>query len=396
MLKFPYMRVTRITTKKEKNNTTYSADFIFYYPIGGKKQKLLFILKWLYYVLCNPLQILKFDFSMQYRVWFTIPTLISSERDVNDTFFLIALPLAIALNTKLEFDSPISAELYKKCNTINEYFHEISKGPITVLVEKYKAKKEAINSVGLFFTLGVDSFYSLSCLKNSSKHNLKYLVYVDGFDVPFYQSKFLNRIHSNIFKVATNTNTQPLFIRTNLREVSDKIIGWGRYHATALVAIQKLTAIGKMHVSGESFEAPDWGLRFGVDKMYSGINHTVKLLGHGISRKKKIHDILRSPLKKCFLDYVRVCWENVRTSNIPYNCSNCQKCIKTQLTLQALEVKNVKTFLPIKYEKIRNLRLVQHVYPEWQELFTLLNKKADTDPKLLSVIAEVLKKPVRV
>lgn len=389
------MRVTQFLATRSGRQTTFSADFIFSRPFGGKREKCLFWIRWVVQACSNPVRVFRHGVHVRRRVWFSIPSKLTQTAQVHDAFFLLALPLAIATHEDLYFEAPVSADLLRMSKAMHVYYREVAQRKIHIHAPRSKRQHTPSKQVAQFFTLGVDSFYSLYRTANRKSEESKNLIYVDGYDVPFYEKRFLKHIHHNINAVAKKTGMRPLYVETNLRLISDAIVGWGRFHVSALVACGTLLGIGKLLISGESFDAPDWGLRTGVDALYSRKNQKVTFIGHAVSREYKMKKILQSSYSKLFLQYVRVCWENVRFPNIPYNCSICQKCIKTQLTLLALGVAKTPTFLPLQITALRNLRLVEHVYAEWQALYKELQKNPQVDPVVLWAMREVLEKPLR-
>lgn len=396
------MRVTQITTQRTQKQTTFSADFIFARPYGGKKQKLWFWAQWLWQASRTPGHSLTQGFAVRKRIWYTVPTAFALLDNAADAFFIAALPLAIAMGEDLTFENSVSTGVIKKTAAVQDYYQEIAKRKIAVRVKAANTSVAKIahsvslsNYTGQFFTLGVDSFFTLCCYTEKSDPTSHLLIYVDGYDVPFYQKKFLRTLHKNINHVATKTNNTPVYVETNIRQISDAILGWGRYHVSGLVAVATLLGLKKIYISGESFDSPDWGLRHGVDVLYSRKQHKVRLVGHAMVRIKKIKRILHSAQSSLFLQFVRVCWENVRLSPIPYNCSVCQKCLKTKLTLTSLGIKRTPTLHPATPDAIQKLQLVEHVFSEWQELYEDLQKSKRSTPALLTAIKNVLEKPLR-
>lgn len=389
------MRVTALSTKKTKAHTVFSADLIFSRPYGGKKDRITFAVQWLSHLFSHPRQTLKFGYTVRKRIWYKVPNKLAALENRDDAFFLLALPMAIATNEDLIFEGSVSQELVQKSTKIQKYYAEIVKRNISIKVQAQTNSQRKNTHMGQFFTLGLDSFYTLCCHSEKNDPTSRLLVYVDGYDIPFYEKKFLNTVHQKIQKVAKKTKNKAVFVETNIRKVSDEILGWGRFHVTGLVAVGTLMGFKKLYISGESFEAADWGLRSGVDTLYSSKNQKVKFVAHGMSREKKIQQLFHSPWSQLFLQNLRVCWENVRLHSLPYNCSNCQKCLKTHLTLQALGVTTAPTFSSVNIQALEKIHLVGHVYEEWQKLYEILKKRKETDPAILVAIEKVLKKPLR-
>lgn len=389
------MRVTNFSVKREGDAVRFCADFVFARPIGGKRAQVFFWLQWLFFFVFRPSHTIRFGYQVRQRIWFSIPNTVAVTANLADAFFIIAVPLAIAVQEPLVFDTAVSAELVSQLDQLHTYYHEVAPKKIIVSVDSKQTHKKKPTAIGQFFTLGVDSFYSLLQKKSHARTAKPTLIYVDGYDVPFYEKLFLKYIHKRIRTVARAASYQSVFVETNLRTVSDKIIGWGRYHVTGLVAVGHLLNIGTVRISGESFDAQDWGLRFGVDKLYTTQQRSIKLVAHAVPRLDKIKRLLASSLRQLFINNVRVCWENVRWAAIPYNCSVCQKCLKTQLSLLALGIKHPPTFDPISAKDIEKIQLVAHVQPEWHELLSAIQNNAQLPPDISSAIAKVLHKPVR-
>lgn len=389
------MRVTNIAFHKEKSHTIYHADFIFDRPFGGRKDRLRFWILWSMRLLLHPLQTLKFGQTVRQQIWYRIPNAYAPAQVPNDAFFLLALPLAVATNEDLFFDGSVAKELLNKVKDIHEYYHEIKQRIVQVQTTGTHPLQKANQHSGQFFTLGVDSFYTLDRVSKTVDMHRHKLVYVEGYDMPFYEKKFFQQVRRAINTVARSVHSQPIYIETNLRSITDKVVGWGRYHVSALVAVSTLLGFKKTLISGESFEALDWGLRLGSDKLYSTKNQALQLVAHNMSRIDKMQQLITAPIGKLFVRFVRVCWENARMKQVPYNCSVCQKCLKTKLMLLGLNVKHTPSLQTPKSETIERLQLVEHVAPEWHKLLKLLQKNPTIDPAYLTAIDKVLQKPLR-
>lgn len=389
------MKVTNIQAKRSETQVTYSAEFTFSNPIGGRKRRAKFLLQTVLRAILHPIDALKSGFSSTHTVWYIVPNEFAIPENVHDAFFILALPLAIATNEDLEFVGDISKELKAKIEEMQSYYHEVAQRKIAVHLGLSTEKTVLINKTGQFFTLGVDSFHTLCCHTESGDLGKRHLFYIDGYDIPWKEKQFFHTIHKNIEAVAEETNTRAVFLQTNIREISDLILGWGFFHFTALSAVCTLIGFKKMYISGESFNTEHWGLRFGAETLYSMNGRHIVLVGHNVSRLEKTRRVVHSEHAKTFLKYVRVCWENVRNKHLVYNCSVCQKCLKTKLGLQALGVTDTPTFQPIDIQAVKKLHLVSHVYQDWVEVYEILKNQEMTDSQLLSAIDVVLKKPMR-
>lgn len=67
---------------------------------------------------------------------------------------------------------------------------------------------KSISASGQYFTLGLDSFYTLLCLKKRPK----YLIFIDGYDVSLSETELSSRVHKTINSIARSLNCSPVFI----------------------------------------------------------------------------------------------------------------------------------------------------------------------------------------
>jgi hypothetical protein len=389
------MIVTNFTITKKREQTVFSADFIFKKKFNRRLHKIAYFIRTIVKNIFVQRQFPKGIFDQKNTVWFSVPTASASHSDYTDGFFIISTILALQLNEPLIFNASVSIELTKKIKRLEEYYR-FERSPRFLKFKIKETKRMTTRSgSGQFFTLGVDSFYTAARTPNTSLKN-SYFMYVDGYDVRLSQKNLLNAIHTRLEKVAQKTHRTPLFFQSNLRALSDQIMNWGQFHVAALAAAGTMTGLKKICINGESFDWPDWGLRFGVDDLFSTSSLKFQTIGHNITRDVKIKKILHSPWKKLFLKHVRVCWINITSNRSSYNCSRCQKCIRTKLTLDALGAKYTPTLKKIRLSDLREITLVGHVRHEWVILYEMLRHKTGADAALISTLEGVLRKPIRV
>lgn len=385
------MKVNHFTITQTKTETLYSADFILPRPLRGRKQRLALYLN----RLLHP-SLWKEKRSETYTLWFSLPIDLPQSPNFQDAFFLIATVMSQAMNQDLEFEGAVSREIVSKVQKLEEYFR-FEKPPrhtqITIkeITENHYEKK----GTAQFFSLGVDSFYTLLCHDVPSRPG-RTLVFVEGCDIPLNKEAFLKVVHNNFQDVVKKTKTKGVTVRTNVKDLSEKIINWPQFHTTALAAIGTLLPFDTIFISGESFDWPDWGLRFGVDELFSSSYQKFQLVAHNTTRDTKIAALKKSPLLKTFLNHVRVCWKNVEQENVKYNCSACQKCLRTQLTFQALDMHETPTFQPYALQDLADVEIVGHVRNEWTILYMMLKKQKNVDPQLIHTLEQVLRKPIKV
>ncbi len=183
---------------------------------------------------------------------------------------------------------------------------------------------------GLFFTGGVDSFYSLLF----PKEQIDDLVYVHGFDVGVNDQKRFEDTRLHLAQVATDTGRRLILLKTNLREHPlIREIDWTKAHGGALASAgYTLPGIGRMIISASDSGRliVPMGTHPETDPLWSNNQLVLVHQGTEASRIAKLEVIADHPL---VMRHLRVCWKNVgRTSN----CCRCEKCIRTMLILDSL------------------------------------------------------------
>ena len=117
--------------------------------------------------------------------------------------------------------------------------------PIPVEVEERWEPLPAADGepgVGLFFSLGVDSFYSL--LKNQRDHpddarTVTHLLSVHGFDVAFdgWDERFPSELLANFQRVADETGKTLVPVVSNVRRVTTRLAPWTLVHGGGMTSI---------------------------------------------------------------------------------------------------------------------------------------------------------------
>ncbi len=357
------------------------------------QQRRIFKLKKLFQPILNPIQFAQHGWKIKHRIWFEVPTLYSKCAAVGDAFFIIGFALAYVLDENLDFENDISDDIKMKIPEMKKYYSFVD-NQIQIRYRQKSVTPYRIEKVAQFFSLGVDSFYTLLRSDDYDLPSADFLIFIQGFDIPIQKTEFLETVKKNVLDVASKTNSKAVFVKSNLREVTDHIIGWGQFHVCALAAVGSLLPFSKIYISGETYQAEDWGLRYGADEVFSHEHLQFKLVAHNITRDIKIKSLRNSSQFDLFLKYVRTCWLNVLEKNVPYNCTACQKCLRTMLVFIYYDIPNPPTFKKLDLQVLSKIVLNAHMFPEWQIMERLLRQKKNVDPKLLEVLADILKKPL--
>lgn len=185
--------------------------------------------------------------------------------------------------------------------------------------------------VGLCFSLGVDSFFSLV----SAPRRFDTLILCEGFDIALGDRARMDAATAAVRAVADARGLDLVVLRTNLRQHRPvKGSGWGRTHGGALAALGHACRgrLGELVISSTYHVSQDepWGSHWDTDHGWSSALLEVSHYGERYTRHEKVAAILGDPLAK---RHLRVCWENRASAG---NCGECEKCCRTLLQIQVL------------------------------------------------------------
>ena len=190
------------------------------------------------------------------------------------------------------------------------------------------AEAASRGAVALFFSGGVDSFYSL--LHGGRRPDL--LVTVQGFDVALDDAHRMAAVERTLRAVGEAHGIRTAVVRTNLRDHPRvRALAWERAHGGALAAVGLLLGGEASEVWISSSIARhrerSWGSHWRTDPLFSSSRVGIRQIGMELRRTEKIPRIAGDPLAR---RHLRVCWENRASEG---NCSRCAKCLITRLVL---------------------------------------------------------------
>ena len=260
--------------------------------------------------------------------------------------------------------------------------------PIRVEAPESPVKPMA-DGVGLFFTAGVDSFFSLQ----EEHDRITHLVYVEGYDVDLREETRLDAIRSANTEIARETGKELIHVRTNLRHHRFvRSLCWTRVCGASLVAVGHLLAQhGREFLLASG--APRWreyprGSHERLDSLWS--SDAVRYVHHGggHDRLDKIEAIKTNPVAR---RHLRVCWQKPGDR---WNCGRCDKCLRTQLMLLvAGALDDFRTFQPLDLapavaELDKPLAAGERYY--WEDLHSRID-----DRRIQTAIAKRLSRATR-
>jgi hypothetical protein len=265
-------------------------------------------------------------------VWFTVRG--ADAASSGNAALAMALIPAMRGARSLALADSLSPQLFASQAAIQKLFQDWDKqfGAVPVsapvgAVPLGESHRGSTGGTGLFFTGGVDSFFSL--LKH--REEITHLIFVRGFDIKRDKEEVDRSVLPAIRTVAAHMNKTLVEVSTNIREFSDPIVDWALdYHGTALAAVAQLLAptlnkvyIAASHAEGDTFR---WGSHLLLDPLYSTEALTLIHDGANATRVEKVAAIANDRLVQRTL---RVC-----NKAGAYNCGRCEKCLRTMINLR--------------------------------------------------------------
>ncbi len=260
-----------------------------------------------------------------------------------DPFFPAALLLAMAHGRQLVIEADVSSALLAAVPRIVEIFRgwgAASGHRFECIEVRAKTAPRAFRgqAAGVFFSGGVDSFYTL--LHNISRYPandsrlISHLILVHGWDIPLERQDFFETVRSYVDIVAREMGKTLVLVQTNVRDVL-RSIDWSFYgHGPAMASVG--LALGRLFHTvfiaggiafGDLPYAPV-GSHPALDPLWSTEQLEFVHDGADARRADKIPVIASSPLA---LQVLRVCWEN---RDGAHNCGRCSKCLRTMVELE--------------------------------------------------------------
>jgi hypothetical protein len=265
--------------------------------------------------------------------------------DNGDPFVAALLAVAMRLGEDLVIEAGVSPILHRNAtSTIQDiwcrWHKDFQRVGLTCGIRE-PGLIAAPARTGLFFSLGVDSSYTLA--KNRRDHpadveTIRHLLMVEGFDVYLWESERFIPMLEHASRVGDALGASVLGVTTNLRELTDRVVDWVTMYFAAALASTALAirgAIGRVNLAAS----------FTYEHLFPGGSHplldplwgteelTIVHDGCEASRVDKIR-LLVDHGPPVLLDNLRVC--NTGELTEAYNCGRCEKCIRTMIALESL------------------------------------------------------------
>jgi len=253
----------------------------------------------------------------------------------NEAFIATTLLPCMVTGNDLLIDGPVSKSFLQSLQTIIDIYHVWHPKLRRVQINNpIPAERERPSNarVGLFFTCGVDSWYTL--LKH--RDEITDLIHIQGLehlpeDSPGYlpSAQLVRRVAARLGKnvIEVETNLRPLYDAHRIRWVQEG-------HGAVLVSVGHLLypEFGRIYIAASHTYAhiKPWGSSPLLDPLWSTEGLEFVHDGCEASRVEKVRCVARSDLA---LQNLRVCFERPVHA---LNCGRCEKCIRTMLELLAV------------------------------------------------------------
>jgi hypothetical protein len=329
-----------------------------------------------------------------------------------DAWLLWLLPHAFETGEDLALDGPVDAELLRNAHELMEVWSCWRPGrrPVRVTAEPADPAKAADPAeprgtrTGLFFTAGVDSFFSLLHHNEMARLHPEWkmrpvddLIYVEGYDIPLRHRPALDRKRVALQAVASETGKTLVTLTTNFRDttVSLRPSAWGPIvHGPAVVASGLL--LGRrwdtllLSASFGYDELNPWGSTAVTDPLCSTAVTRVRHDGANASsdRLRKMDFLSRCDVA---MKHLHVCWQDFSDRN----CGTCEKCFRTLLALDLVGARDRATSFPASPFSPDRLR---EVWTEKELVIRVYRKMRDHAAQIgradvVAVIDECLARP---
>ncbi len=280
-------------------------------------------------------------FTDQKELWFKFPKQIPPPDDKDCDSYLLAFILdAMAENRDITVKGSVSKELLGNLVEYQAIWNKWLPNNykiIDIVVETIRDNKAQNPGAVSAFTGGVDSTFSVwrhSQNKYSYRsQKINFCAFVHGFDIALSDNETFASAKERAASTLEDMGIKLLTIQTNYRLIS--AISWEHTHGCALVAtLNNFKQISGTCIVGSSYDYSHqyfpWGSTPISDYLLSSNSFKVMHDGSSHSRTEKIKELCQW---KMGINNLRVCWEGEYGDR---NCGNCEKCLRTQANLLAI------------------------------------------------------------
>ena len=318
------------------------------------------------------------------------PDLVEPEHPLSGDALLAGLLLpAMKLGESLQIEAPVSPRLLRSTPRIQAMYRawEPRLSSVKVLAEpRPDPPRSSAGRVGLFFSGGVDSSYSLA--RNRIDHPLnedriEELIVIHGNDIKLSdpRGRLMDQKFDRIRRLAESLEVAAHRVSTNVQELTDRLsIPWGSLaHGACLTGLglslqDRYRRLYIAPCSGSWHKLMPTGSHPLLDPLWS--TETLEFVHDGCeaTRLERIALLARQP---DILRGVHVCWDR---ESLDLNCGHCSKCLLLAVGLQAVAPETGIRPPEIDLEALATVKLVIPAEVDWcSELIDALERPEDAD-----------------
>ncbi|PIQ89484.1 MAG: hypothetical protein COV72_02965 [Candidatus Omnitrophica bacterium CG11_big_fil_rev_8_21_14_0_20_42_13] len=305
-------------------------------------------------------------------IYFETTNKFKNDLSANPNAFLTGciLPAMYLKEKRIKIEGAISQALYngllRNMQLLRRWYGWKYK-PVKIearIAKNDNSKTKQNKKVGLFFSGGIDSLFSLRSNRLNFALNHPYSIsdclIIYGFDI-FHDPSAENKTHvferavKNASDIANDACINLIPIATNIRHLYSYTKFWTKwFHGAALSSVAHCfsSRIGIMNIASTDsiMNLQPWGSHPRLDKNYSSEGLRI------------VHDKLASRIEKIkmladwdiALQKLRVCTQN---HDELLNCGKCIKCIKTMVMLLAIGKLRYATAFPRRNITVEELKM---------------------------------------
>lgn len=253
-----------------------------------------------------------------------------------DALLCLGLIPAMELGVDLSIEADVDLELLDHAREIQALLCRWYPGYTTIDVQARPIERTYPKGrgTGLFFSGGVDSGYSLA----TERERVSKLVTLIGADVEPTDVARVARMETIAREVAGGFGVGSILVTTDIRSVSDRLVGWVEYHGAVLAAVRHMLAHEfENQLIASSADESSWTRRWGSHPALDTLWGTTgaRFEHHGlVHRFAKVERISCEPV---LMEHLRVC------NRAFEHCGVCHSC---QFMLAALDLIDMRATAP--------------------------------------------------
>lgn len=240
--------------------------------------------------------------------------------------------------------------------------------------------------VGLFFSGGLDSFYTFM----RHKDEITDLVHIQGFDIPLEERALLQQVSAMVRGVAAHFGKRAVIIETNARKFLDAYVFWGFTHGSLMASVGYMLSkhFKQFYISAShSIERlRPWGSDPRLDPLW-GVDGLEFV--HDGSESDRFQKLMHISQQDIALRSLCVCLHHPGGA---YNCGACEKCRRVKTFLRALDLEDRGPLFDKPFELEDIYRLDMRHWHSLQRCLEFL-ESSGKDPELEGALRNMLHQP---